>query len=981
VALPRAGLVVSLAELRQIDTSTPEKNRRDQGRLVEGLDQTFRGLPGAYVERWKPARETITAAAERPTLKWGELAIVNEKAERVRLYLPKAKASDAGRRVGFFKRYPHQKVELVPADGALVNGLTGWSGMRASGIHEIWWTGIEWATTKSRAALEVFDFGAVGDGVTDDQEAIQEAITTCSAVECLLVFPAGFTFRCDDKLTLGDSCFALWQLDGVLDFQNATDIPGRDACINFGTVTANDSLNEGGLTALPALGAHANEFDQQVTFTSAHGLVAGDLFIIQDADNQSWNANLIDTRNYYRRGDYLRVRAVVSSTVVQIDTQLFDTYLTTENIDIWKVSPNRIRIFGSGKVICPGTGESGILVSNGYKSRIEGIEIVNVSQTGIDLWRCYETSLIDVHVEAEWMEGPVAIGDAVSIGASIVASYDTWTRGGSYKADKHALTVTGGGIAASIPSRHCGARGTTLRADVDAGDMHGHCEHCSFINCEIDGGVRPGGDHSLVDGCTIFTCADIFEQNFAGLGYGLRECKGCHHTFRNSTLHVRQERSADTYPIDLNVWEAERGGKVLVENVQIKALVHNALVLNIEDAQHEDLSEYVISGVTYSGPSGAKAAAIRLATDTTGAFKDVLIEGIEGLSVQTDTVRTRRIRIRDFDVSNSDVAGIVLALSAYTGVDPLIEISDGVTSANDENGIYVDGAAVANDVDVVIKGVRAVGNGVDTGASGSARAAIRAVKLRKLEITGNTLGGANKLFALDTITTVMGSGNQPDDPAVNYGTDVNQRSLTSITNDLEVVELRGSGSPESSVYGCVGWTYINTSDGSSWRKFSGSNTNTGWRQATRSVDVFDADAKWTWEVNGSNHLAATAGTGASGYVVLPYVSAQVLQLAGGGYAIAGGAISPTNSWVLVDTEGAAATDDLDTINLGAFAGGLFILQAVSSARTVVVKHNTGNILCPGAVDFSLDNVNDKALCFYDSNASKVCVLAVVDLGA
>lgn len=68
----------------------------------------------------------------------------------------------------------------------------------------------------------------------------------------------------------------------------------------------------------------------------------------------------------------------------------------------------------------------------------------------------------------------------------------------------------------------------------------------------------------------------------------------------------------------------------------------------------------------------------------------------------------------------------------------------------------------------------------------------------------------------------------------------------------------------------------------------------------------------------------------------------------------------------VDTEAAAATDDLDTIS-GGVAGDMLILMAANDARTVVVKHATGNILLHGAADFSLDHTADKQLLWFDGS--------------
>lgn len=71
--------------------------------------------------------------------------------------------------------------------------------------------------------------------------------------------------------------------------------------------------------------------------------------------------------------------------------------------------------------------------------------------------------------------------------------------------------------------------------------------------------------------------------------------------------------------------------------------------------------------------------------------------------------------------------------------------------------------------------------------------------------------------------------------------------------------------------------------------------------------------------------------------------------------IAAGAIAVTGNFHRVDTEAAAATDDLDTIN-GGSDGQRLILSSVSSARDVTIKNGTGNIVCGS--DFILSNTSD-----------------------
>jgi hypothetical protein len=76
--------------------------------------------------------------------------------------------------------------------------------------------------------------------------------------------------------------------------------------------------------------------------------------------------------------------------------------------------------------------------------------------------------------------------------------------------------------------------------------------------------------------------------------------------------------------------------------------------------------------------------------------------------------------------------------------------------------------------------------------------------------------------------------------------------------------------------------------------------------------------------------------------------------------IASGAITFPNtahlvSVATVDTESAAASDDLDTITSNQ-AGKVLIVMAADSARTVVLKDGTGNLKLEG--DCTLDNAED-----------------------
>lgn len=98
--------------------------------------------------------------------------------------------------------------------------------------------------------------------------------------------------------------------------------------------------------------------------------------------------------------------------------------------------------------------------------------------------------------------------------------------------------------------------------------------------------------------------------------------------------------------------------------------------------------------------------------------------------------------------------------------------------------------------------------------------------------------------------------------------------------------------------------------------------------------------------------------------ITAWARAAVGGAAASALTIASGSITPTGAIGVVDTEGAAATDDLANIaqtNIG--DGGLLLLVLSNAARNVVIKHmagGTGQIFLSRAVDLELD-VTDQAI--------------------
>jgi hypothetical protein len=120
-----------------------------------------------------------------------------------------------------------------------------------------------------------------------------------------------------------------------------------------------------------------------------------------------------------------------------------------------------------------------------------------------------------------------------------------------------------------------------------------------------------------------------------------------------------------------------------------------------------------------------------------------------------------------------------------------------------------------------------------------------------------------------------------------------------------------------------------------------------------------------------SYLRSFGSLQVDGYIFVPWQ---------GPVTIAGGVVNFSGMNRTYDTEGGTATDDLDTINSGG-DGVFMLLHAANDAHTIVVKHNTGNILLNGGVDFVLDNAADMLLLMYKGAISKWVQIASSNNGA
>lgn len=111
-------------------------------------------------------------------------------------------------------------------------------------------------------------------------------------------------------------------------------------------------------------------------------------------------------------------------------------------------------------------------------------------------------------------------------------------------------------------------------------------------------------------------------------------------------------------------------------------------------------------------------------------------------------------------------------------------------------------------------------------------------------------------------------------------------------------------------------------------------------------------------VSYNSNLTLPSIKGANIYAqMLSLGTISIINLASGVLDISGtgASVLKRQSIVVMDTQGAISSDNLNTIT-GSQPGDILILQSAANGRTVVVKNNTGNLKLAGS-DFSLSNTD------------------------
>lgn len=312
---------------------------------------------------------------------------------------------------------------------------------------------------------------------------------------------------------------------------------------------------------------------------------------------------------------------------------------------------------------------------------------------------------------------------------------------------------------------------------------------------------------------------------------------------------------------------------------------------------------------------------------------------------------------------DSPIKGIVLGTSCYSSQIRRCEIYDPQTGgieliANNhavriENCRFNSGPATAQTPEFAIKIATTV-NCSDVGVQGcsfdfykiTVAHVYLVVQCRGFNFVGNYLecrgdGVTAGAIVLERGDGVFIAGNRitksdiPSATPVEYGVVINGGDAFTIQSNW----FSGFPVNKACIYVAPGVTNV----------FTASNRLTG------TPEVEDAN---TPPATTRNYLAQT-------YTQLPWLGfgrPTTQTIAAGVIAIG------QSSYVSVDTEAGAATDDLDSINGALVDGQMLVLETLSSARDVTVKSSTGNIRLAGNNDFAMVTGRDKLTLIWNARS-------------
>lgn len=315
-------------------------------------------------------------------------------------------------------------------------------------------------------------FGALFDG-SDDSAAWNGLADVIDAGATVTSTTVGGTSTCNSAVTFAK--------DVIFDLPNIT------AVMNGGDFNVTGALS----TVTATLTADADKGDTGIAVDDESGFSSGDLIAIQNDDDFSFSAH----RSYYKDGEFITVRDTAAG-VVNFDTGLKSSYLTTDTILFYKIDPIKLKARGLN---VRGPGASQLLSVDLVKDfDIAECSAIGGTTASLQLSRCYGGTITG----GEFKHFEPAAG--LNYGIVFANCQDVTVVEASAHGTRHGVATGGSDGDAVVPCRGLRiVRSTVSSTDSHGSDIHGNAEDCYYVDCDISNGTGIGGRNCGIRGGTV----------------------------------------------------------------------------------------------------------------------------------------------------------------------------------------------------------------------------------------------------------------------------------------------------------------------------------------------------------------------------------------------------------------------------------------------------------------------------------------------
>lgn len=332
---------------------------------------------------------------------------------------------------------------------------------------------------KGEPSFDLMAYGAVGDGSTDDTDAIQDALDAASAFGRGIANGSGRTYKVTSTLTI-DSNVHL-----------------RDMTLDASSLDADDNVLEatGELATAVLLSDDAAVGDTTISVASATGIAADDWLLVSSTS--------VFGSTSQPRGEIVRVSSVSGSDITLYDP-LADDYATADDAQFEKITfVEQVRV---EKVHIIGPTDDtltikGIVATLVRDLDVQGCTFTRTHHSGISL-----ENVVGARVEGCYFDRITESGLAYGV-AVLWACQDISITACASNRLRHLVTIGGGSSKAGI-ARRVAVTGCTASQCMDAGfDCHPAGEDISFVGNHVFGsdmtGITFQGSRGVIANNTI----------------------------------------------------------------------------------------------------------------------------------------------------------------------------------------------------------------------------------------------------------------------------------------------------------------------------------------------------------------------------------------------------------------------------------------------------------------------------------------------